>query len=36
MLDLSLIIPISKEFDITVNELISRGFIDKKDYQEKL
>lgn len=36
MPDLSLLIPISKEFGITVNELISGEFIDKKDYQEKL
>lgn len=36
MPDLSLFIPISKEFGITVNDLMSGEIIDKKDYQEKL
>ena len=36
MPDLSLFIPISKEFGITVNDLISGEIIGKKDYQERL
>lgn len=36
MLDLSLMIPLCKELDITINELISGEKIEKKDYQSKL
>lgn len=36
MPDLSLLIPISKELGITVNELISGEHIEKKDYQEHM
>ena len=34
--DLSLMIPLCKELDITINELISGEKIEKKDYQSKL
>ena len=36
MPDLSLMIPLCKELDITINELISGEKIEKKDYQSKL
>ena len=36
MPDLSLMIPLCKELDITINELISEDKIEKKDYQSKL
>lgn len=36
MPDLSLMIPLCKESDITINELISGERIEKKDYQSKL
>ncbi len=36
MPDLSLMIPLCKELDITINELISGERIEKKDYQSKL
>ena len=36
MPDLSLLKPLCKELEITINELISGEKIDKKDYQEKL
>lgn len=36
MPDLSLFIPISKEFGITINDLMSGEIIDKKNYQEKM
>lgn len=36
MPDLSLLIPISKELGITVNELISGERLEKKDYQEHM
>lgn len=36
MPDLSLMKPLCKELDITINDLLSGERIDKKDYQEKL
>ena len=36
MPDLSLMIPLCKELDITINELINGERIEKKDYQSKL
>ena len=36
MPDLSLMKPLCRELDISINELISGERIDKKDYQEKL
>ena len=35
MPDLSLLVPLSKELDTNVNDLMSGEAIDKKDYQEK-